>query len=1031
MQYDPLMTQFLTQGQMGHMPQAQFLTPQEYGAYRTLPGMQQMGAMPQHQMSMWQAYLIQNQGRMPFMGEGSPPYVFDVYNPAVSQPWYQTMAQRRWQDARASMGGAVADVGASIGVGMGVGAVAGGIPGVAAGLAASQVSAPYMDRVAGMRDIQSQTIPRIMGGQDVSGLGYGFSAPAAQRLDESIRRMGAGDMIFRQEDYRDILEHGVDRGLFDFDINEQQYTQTLRTLRDNVEVMQKLVGSTDFRELMQNMKRLMDMGMDPEMMGAATRMQAGFGFTAGRGIEEMTQAFGQPGAMAFTQAGLTPYQGSFQAMSAAASVEMSRRLGIVGPEEVARMGGVSGMTQRETQGHAQFMGSDRGLSDIMVAASMSGGQMNPDVVRRLASGEMSYQEAMNRANQTMGEDPANFLLHRDQMRHEFMDEAGPRGFENIIYHMSNQIGSEVLPGADQRTQMSAGLMQMGYDRETAAQLSQRMSSREFHELRREQLETELRHIEEEGIARELYEDSPIRSAMVSAREGLHRIGEETYGRFAGRRARRLEREERAQMGRVGSMYDYGGLMDREFERMLEDGGAVDEDIMGMYRDFRGSAGDPRELATARERQIMQGTASEAQLITEGRSGAAIEWELEQLQLADRAFRDGVTGDRFREVVGTRASDHTLTRRFQDAGLRRRDDLTRDRVQSILQEEFGVSAEEARQYTRDEEFMMSLHGLLGEGSDAYSASMIKDYRDRMGGAYQIGDLERHEEETRSMLRDLVGEGRADQMMAVLADPEHADALTILTSLGAAEETGGGALESESVRKRLVRALKDRGIDNAEEIVEQMRRTGSPRDRAAILEKLGLDPEIMDDFIEMGATLETDQGFIRTHLGGIAGRFGGDALTGTGLEAFMGETDEIMKRLTAQGYESIRQTTEEVMGKDISGLLGLSKGEISRRLEDASGKERTVLEALKSLHTEDELAIDERSLVAAVGARGIGEVARSPAALYGEEERAEEIRDEMDDIDAILSSIGDTNNKLATVTGNLDKTLQELNTTLQGM
>ena len=36
--YGPLATQYLTGGQMGYMPQAQYLTPAEYGAFRTLPG---------------------------------------------------------------------------------------------------------------------------------------------------------------------------------------------------------------------------------------------------------------------------------------------------------------------------------------------------------------------------------------------------------------------------------------------------------------------------------------------------------------------------------------------------------------------------------------------------------------------------------------------------------------------------------------------------------------------------------------------------------------------------------------------------------------------------------------------------------------------------------------------------------------------------------------------------------------------------------------------------------------------------------
>ena len=86
--YGPLATQYLTGGQMGYMPQAQYLTPAEYGAFRTLPGPTPTGY--QNQMpGLLQSWMIRNYGA-PF---GLPKYTFNTYNPAVNQQQYMSCCQ--------------------------------------------------------------------------------------------------------------------------------------------------------------------------------------------------------------------------------------------------------------------------------------------------------------------------------------------------------------------------------------------------------------------------------------------------------------------------------------------------------------------------------------------------------------------------------------------------------------------------------------------------------------------------------------------------------------------------------------------------------------------------------------------------------------------------------------------------------------------------------------------------------------------------------------------------------------------------
>jgi hypothetical protein len=99
--YDPLATQFMTQGQMGYMPQAQFLTSSDYGAYRTMPGMNMDAHQDQQSMSMWQAYLQSRRGNVMGM---TGDYFLNTYNPLRSQTNQTVMAQRRLSDMQGSLG---------------------------------------------------------------------------------------------------------------------------------------------------------------------------------------------------------------------------------------------------------------------------------------------------------------------------------------------------------------------------------------------------------------------------------------------------------------------------------------------------------------------------------------------------------------------------------------------------------------------------------------------------------------------------------------------------------------------------------------------------------------------------------------------------------------------------------------------------------------------------------------------------------------------------------------------------------------
>lgn len=99
MMTDPLAVQFMSQGQMGYMPDAQFLTPADYGAFRTMPTAS-LNNYANQDPGWFQSYLIRNRGSI----LGLPAYTFNTYNPAVNLEAYNTKIRWQYQDNMAAFG---------------------------------------------------------------------------------------------------------------------------------------------------------------------------------------------------------------------------------------------------------------------------------------------------------------------------------------------------------------------------------------------------------------------------------------------------------------------------------------------------------------------------------------------------------------------------------------------------------------------------------------------------------------------------------------------------------------------------------------------------------------------------------------------------------------------------------------------------------------------------------------------------------------------------------------------------------------
>lgn len=531
--YGPLATQYLTGGQLGYMPQAQYLTPAEYGAFRTLPGPAPTNYQNQAP-GLFQSWMIQSYGG-PF---GLPKYTFNTYNPAVNQQQYMSSIRRSANDQALALGGTVFDFGTTLALG-----VVGGIPGALAGMAMPSLSRPVLDRVRDLRALQDLTIPKITGGRDVNlATGMGFNAASARSIDSFTRISAAGDVLFKEGDYRRMVQLGIENGMFDYANSAAQYKDIIKKLRNTMTTVMEVVGSTDFKDLMKEFKRLQTMGADMTQFQSILRKENMFSRMAGMRHGDMVNTYGQQGAFLFSSMGLNNYQGSIQAMGNAAMITQAQRMGLIAPAMVARHGGVSGMVQTMTQQDAMAQNK---IQDLLLSYlandSMTGLDKNTSPLDLLNSKNpmnllVSRSGRLNDLDAMMA-----FQRNKPELWGAAVDRYGGDVLTGI---MANAVGRQV--GRSGMAATEFGYRMEGYSPELARIKAQQLHSDDFQEqIAREAHIARQKRREEEDLAA-----NPFRRLARDLDKTLTRFSEATFGRITGAYAGYVERKDTLSNGYI-------------------------------------------------------------------------------------------------------------------------------------------------------------------------------------------------------------------------------------------------------------------------------------------------------------------------------------------------------------------------------------------------------------------------------------------------------------------------------------------------
>lgn len=454
---------------MGYMPQQQFLTPSEYGAFRTMPS-----------TNMNSAYL-QRPGFFQNWAYSTGGYVGGVpiptYNPAINMMHRQEFSRRNLQDTVTAAGGGMLDAAkASL---MFLNPYLG-----LASMAMPNFGANMVDLQAQMRGIQNMSIPKITSGRDVSAsLGQGFSANKALSIERFLRTSSAGDPFLKLDDYRQIMQRGVEHNLFDFSNDAESYKKVIKRLRNQTDVIIEMIDDKNLDGVMKNLKRLQDMGATGDMATAVARQEGMFSRMTGMRHTDMVNSYGQQGALIYTQHGMTGYQGALSAMGTAAQITMAQRMGLISPDVLSRAGGISGLTQKLTEESAAGVGNAAKFFLPYVAGS-DYKSVDAKKLQDLISGKVGLTDMMSLGAQSVAGSPTGYSVfdtNKEKIIKDMLDKLGDVGFKLFQVQMSQMTGQMMgIKGAN--AQIARGAQQFwGMSGETSQLMADTYTNPEFLE----------------------------------------------------------------------------------------------------------------------------------------------------------------------------------------------------------------------------------------------------------------------------------------------------------------------------------------------------------------------------------------------------------------------------------------------------------------------------------------------------------------------------------------------------------------------
>lgn len=375
-------------------------------------------------------------------------------------------------------------------VGMAAGALAMGASGIAEGVGniADFSMRPFRQRQQMGVAMQRMSQDFVVTGPQLHPMGRGLTRDASVQFGQEIQDL-AGDSgfqgqtggMFNQHDLMNITKLGGRAGLFDMAQSVPQIKQQLRTTATTIRQFMELTNDPNVANVIRQMGQLRQFGMTQQEMVEAAQGMRTFARAAGTTISGVQQMGGLPGAMTYQQAGLTPGQGFRYGNFAAASARQLVAGGGVSPRQLALLGGVSGIAQRDIQAQAA-LGSMPLFGAAMSQYGPGGWGVNAGAVGQSGGGAFGMVHgalgAMNQAVQQGGLGAlATFPLRQREIQDQALSMMTPQEQMAQRFSMAMQTGQRLGLGGG-RGGFAAGARLL-YGDEVATQMMQQAESPGF------------------------------------------------------------------------------------------------------------------------------------------------------------------------------------------------------------------------------------------------------------------------------------------------------------------------------------------------------------------------------------------------------------------------------------------------------------------------------------------------------------------------------------------------------------------------
>lgn len=317
---------------------------------------------------------------------------------------------------------AAGSVGSAFGSSLATGALAKGalglIGGAAAGMAVGQYFGAVTDQMADNRSMQEALAAGSFRFQTGSGpdtdrlTGRGFSRAARANIASSIQDMELNDPRFGANEYKGILESGMQMDMFSGAKDAEDFKTKFKGLVENLKTITATLH-TGLKEGMEVIRGMRDMGVtDP---GEVNRMVLGSevaGRASGRtGMEMM--AIGQTGAELFRGTGINMAKGFELAQQNTGMVRTMLNAGTLNRETIAQAGGENALAQQMTAGALGSFQTTLGRGAMMANFNQGTGQLNPNMVSN-----MFKQDAMSMVANAASLGPAGIVslqAHQEEL----------------------------------------------------------------------------------------------------------------------------------------------------------------------------------------------------------------------------------------------------------------------------------------------------------------------------------------------------------------------------------------------------------------------------------------------------------------------------------------------------------------------------------------------------------------------------------------------------------------------------------------